>query len=318
MKDIEKPILISGKKRALPFSKGMMATAIMATGLAPAKSYRVAQQIQDGLRETGADMITVPDLDTLVTDMLRRNFGEKFAANYAHWRKLGKLDKPVILLVGGTTGVGKSTIAAELAHRLGIVRITSTDSIREVMRSQFSKELMPALYGSSFTAWKLLRFPLPKTADPVIVGFTEQCELVTIGVEAIIERTINEGVNMVIEGAHILPGFIKPEYQHQAFIIQAVVAVNDAEQHKSHFYVREIEGAPNRPHDKYIENFENIRKIQDYTKRLAKAQKVPVFGSYNLDQTVAKIMKYTLDLIFEAPDISTDSKSARANNGHIN
>lgn len=297
-KDTDKPILISGKKRSLPFSKGMMATSIMATGLSPAKSYRVAQQIHDALREQGLLSISVPDLDAMVTDLLTKFYGEQFAANYTHWRKLGKLDKPVIVLVGGTTGVGKSTIAAELAHRLGIVRIVSTDSVREVMRSQFSKDLMPALYGSTFTAWKLLRFPLPKSADPVIVAYQEQCQLVTIGIEAIIERSINEGVNMVIEGAHLLPGFIKPEYREKAFLIDIIVAVNDDEQHRSHFLVREIEGAPNRPHDKYIENFENIRKIQNFIKKLAKQYGTPIFGSYNLDQTVSKTMKHTLDSIF--------------------
>ncbi|MFH1736604.1 MAG: ATP cone domain-containing protein, partial [Actinomycetota bacterium] len=176
-----KPILVSGKKLSLPFSKGMLATSVMATGLSPVKSYRLAQQLEDTLRENDIYDISIPDLDARVTDVLARNYGERYAANYAHWRRLGKLDKPIVILVGGTTGVGKSTIAAELAHRLGIIRITSTDSIREVMRSQFSKELMPALYGSSFTAWKLLRFPVPKSADPVIVGFQEQSELVTIG-----------------------------------------------------------------------------------------------------------------------------------------
>ncbi len=294
----EKPILISGKKRSLPFSKGMLAGSIMATGLAPAKSYRIAQQIEDALRENGAYQIAIPDLDEMVTELLSRTYGDGYAANYRHWRKLGKLDKPVIILVGGTTGVGKSTIAAELAHRLGIVRISSTDSIREVMRMQFSKELMPALYGSSFTAWKLLRFPVPKSSDPVIVGFTEQCELVTIGVEAIIERAINEGVNMVVEGAHLLPGFIKPEYRERAFIVELVVAVNDEEQHRTHFYIREMEGAKERPSDKYVANFENIRKIQSYVKKLAKEHNVPVFGSYNLDQTIAKILRYALDAIF--------------------
>lgn len=294
-----KPILISGKKRSLPFSKGMMASSIMATGLAPAKSYRVAQQIHDGLREKGLLSISVPDLDAMVTDLLTKFYGEQFAANYVHWRKLGKLDKPVIVLVGGTTGVGKSTVAAELAHRLGIVRIVSTDSIREVMRSQFSKELMPALYGSTFTAWKFLRFPLPKTADPVIVACQEQCQLVTVGVEAIIERSIKEGVNMVIEGAHLLPGFIRQEYMEEAFLIHVIVAVNDVEQHRSHFMVREIEGAVNRPHDKYIKNFDNIRKIQDYIKKLAKQHQTAVFGGYNLDQNVSKIMNYTLSSIFD-------------------
>ena len=69
--------------------------------------------------------------------------------------------EPLIVLIGGTTGVGKSTIATEVAHRLGITRIVSTDSIREVMRGIFSQDLMPAIYESAFNAWRGLRVPVP-------------------------------------------------------------------------------------------------------------------------------------------------------------
>jgi 2-phosphoglycerate kinase len=169
------------------------------------------------------------------------------------------------------------------------------------MRSQFSKELMPELYGSSFTAWQLLRFPLPKSVDPVIVGYTAQSELVTIGVEAIIERSINEGVNMVIEGAHLIPGFIKADYREKAVIVEFEVAVSDKELHRTHFYVREMEGAVNRPSASYIEHFDSIRKIQTYIKKKARENNVPVFNSVNLDQTVTKIMRYILKEIAEEP-----------------
>ena len=43
------------------------------------------------------------------------------------------------LLVGGATGTGKSTVATEAAHRLGITRVTSTDFIRQTMRAFFSR-----------------------------------------------------------------------------------------------------------------------------------------------------------------------------------
>ena len=56
---------------------------------------------------------------------------------------LQRLDEPLLLLVGGATGTGKSTIATEAAHRLGITRVTSTDFIRQTMRAFFSEEFMP-------------------------------------------------------------------------------------------------------------------------------------------------------------------------------
>ena len=68
------------------------------------------------------------------------------------WQTVSELDVPLIILVGGGTGVGKSTIATQLAARLGIVRIISTDAIREVMKGVMSTEIIPTLHTSSFNA----------------------------------------------------------------------------------------------------------------------------------------------------------------------
>lgn len=294
----DKPVIITGKKHGLPYSKGLMAASIMAAGLSPGKAYRIAKQIEDYLKERGIYSLTVTELKEITVEILREKVGQESAHNYLQWQALGKLEKPLIILIGGTTGVGKSTIATELAHRLGIVRIVSTDAIREVMRSLFSKELMPALYNSSFNAWEFLRLPLPKSVDPVVLGFREQAQAVMVGIEAIVERAINEGTHLVIEGAHVIPGFLDARYFRKAFVVPLIIVVNDAEQHRGHFYIREVESESYRPFQRYLANFENIRKIQDYVKNLAKAHGVPIFSSYNLDTTVSRIMEHVMSTIF--------------------
>ena len=75
------------------------------------------------------------------------------------FRDLQELDLPVILLVGGGTGTGKSTVATEVAYRLGITRVTSTDFVRQTMRAFFAKEFMPSIHYSSFEAGLGLRRP---------------------------------------------------------------------------------------------------------------------------------------------------------------
>jgi hypothetical protein len=101
--------------------------------------------------------------------------------------------------------VGKSTIATQLAARLGIVRFVATDAIREVMRSMFSPELMPTLHTSSFEADAALREPPTRSADPLIVGFREQTAAVAVGINALIERAALEGTSIIIEGARPSP-----------------------------------------------------------------------------------------------------------------
>ena len=65
---------------------------------------------------------------------------------------LRQLELPLLVLVGGATGTGKSTVATEVAHRLGITRVTSTDVVRQTMRAFFSAEFMPSIHYSSFEA----------------------------------------------------------------------------------------------------------------------------------------------------------------------
>ena len=66
------------------------------------------------------------------------------------WRDLEALGRPLVVLIGGATGVGKSTIATELAARLGITRVSSTDFIRQILRSVVSEAIAPELSRSSF------------------------------------------------------------------------------------------------------------------------------------------------------------------------
>ena len=114
---------------------------------------------------------------------------------------------PVVILIGGATGVGKSTIATQLAARLGIVRVVATDAIREVMRAMLSPELMPTLHVSSFQADRRCGSPPTRTADALVLGFREQTAAVSVGINALIERAAAEGTSIVIEGAHVVPGF---------------------------------------------------------------------------------------------------------------
>ena len=60
-----------------------------------------------------------------------------------------------ILLLGGTSGTGKSTLASLLASRLGMSRVLSTDSIRHLLRSRTRQETNPCLFASTYQAGEL-------------------------------------------------------------------------------------------------------------------------------------------------------------------
>ncbi|HEX9235259.1 MAG TPA: 2-phosphoglycerate kinase [Actinomycetota bacterium] len=283
-------IVISDREPGLPYSKGLHASELMVTGLSPYRAYQVAEQVEERLQDRDVLSVTADELDDLTIDVLSDLAGERYATNFLKWREIGKLDVPLVLLIGGATGVGKSTIATQLAVRLGIVRVVATDSVREVMRALFTSKLMPTLYTSSFEADSALREPPPRPADRVIVGFREQTAAVSVGVQALIERAALEGTSVVIEGAHLVPGFLDLEpYRGRVLAVPVVITVDDEDLHRSHFGVRAADSA-SRPFDRYLKGFPNIRRVQKYIKSQALSHGVPTIPNYSLDQALSALI----------------------------
>jgi 2-phosphoglycerate kinase len=309
------PILIKDERHGLPYSKGLMAQSFTATGLSPARAYLAAQRVQDEMRAEGLREITLDELYARVARVLTEQAGADIARRYEKLREIGKLDRALVVLVGGTTGVGKSTIATEIAHRLGITRIVSTDSIREVMRGIFAKDLMPAIYESSFNAWRGLRVPVPHGANPVIVGFREQTAVVATGIKSLIERAAVEGVSMVIEGVHLVPGYIDPSQFKNASVVQLLIGVEDEEAHRSHFYIREIQTDGMRPFEKYRANFGNIRLLGRYIEDLAREHGIPIVYSHQLDRTVAEVLELVVNTVIREEEESVDDRVLPAEEG---
>ena len=286
-------ILISDRQTGLPYSKGLMASQVMVTGLSPYRSYEVAEAVEERLLDRGLPSVTWGELSELTRAVIEEVAGERYAENYERWRQVEALDVPVVLLIGGTTGVGKSTLATQLATRLGIVRVVATDAVREVMRALFSHELMPTLHASSFEAGVVLREPPSK--DAVIVGFREQTAAVAVGLQALLDRAAMEGTSLIIEGAHVVPGFLEPEaWQDRALVVPVVVTIEEEETHRDHFVARAADHA-GRPARRYLDAFDNIRRVQRYIKSQALSHGVPVIPNYNFDRSLSAV----IDLVME-------------------
>ena len=302
-----KRIIITDGESGLPYSKGLMASAFTATGMVPSESYHVAELVQDQLKAEGVFSLTTKELTDMVASVLRNEMGKEYAEKYLKWQALSQLDKPLVVLIGGATGVGKSTVATEVAHRLGIRRIVQTDAIREVMRALFSYELIPTLYYSSFAAWKGFRPSLSNESDAVIAAFEEQVSTITVGLRAVVERAVQESLNVILEGVHLVPGFIEPSEFKDAFVLQIVIKVDEPRMHKSHFYVRDPGFGSQRPFKRYLDNFENIRRIGKYIESRAVKNGNPIVPCVSLDATVSSIMEVVYNTVFDSENAFTVS-----------
>jgi 2-phosphoglycerate kinase len=300
------PIQLVSEGHKVPFSKGLLATTLTATGLPPERAFKVAMDVERELVLGRDREIDVDHLRETVEVVLAKSEGERYLRRYRQWNRLAREDKPVIVLIGGATGVGKSTIAAKVADRLGVVRIIPTDSIREVMRAFFSQSLMPAIHYSSYEAGKGVRIPLGADYDSDVIGFLEQVDMVNVGVLAILERAIKERISLVIEGVHMVPGMLAStrakERASEVLLLSMVVAVTDADLHRSHFLVREQETSGRRAIERYLEDFEEIRKIQGLILERAQAEGTLVVDNVNIDNTVGIVVDALYQVIEESEE----------------
>ena len=205
---------------------------------------------------------------------------------------LDQLALPLLLLVGGATGTGKSTVTVEVAHRLGITRVSSTDTVRQTMRAFFSAEFMPSIHYSSFEAGPAVAVPDDEAIDPNLLGFLDQTRNVLVGVNAAIERSLAEGWSTVLEGVHLVPGMVAPI--SDALVVQCVLAIKSEDAHASHFWIRDIASEGARALDKYLDHLSDIRYLQDYIVERAERNDVPVIWNQDREGATSAVMELVL------------------------
>jgi len=268
-----------GGEHGLPYSRGLMARALMAVGVPPDRAYALARRVGNDLASRQSDVVELDRLETLAAESLGEVEGGEAVRQLRRYQELRELDLPVLILVGGATGTGKSTVATEIAYRLGITRVTSTDFIRQTMRAFFSPEFMPAIHHSSFEG------------DPLIASFEEQSRNVLVGVRAAVERALHEGWSMVLEGVHLVPGMVPLELEG-AIVSSCILRISDETAHAQHFFAREA--GTQRPVSKYLDRFDHIRRVQDYLVRRAEASGTPVIENENADSATRAVAELVL------------------------
>jgi 2-phosphoglycerate kinase len=173
-------VIASGRK-ADPFSKGILAVSLQGAGLEPSDAWDVARELEARLLRDGRREIRRRELRGLVQETIERTHGGAASGRYRVWRRAFHTGKPIFILLAGSTGVGKTTIAVEVARRLEIARVLGTDLIRQIMRLMFSPDLMPEIHCSTYDAHQALKPELRGAGHPVIVGFREQAQKIAVG-----------------------------------------------------------------------------------------------------------------------------------------
>jgi len=272
--------------QVLPFSHGVLVRSLIAIGLDSELALKISREIEQTLWLEPHNVIPSYVLEQLIEKELTEKAGESFAQRYQLMQDIDKNQKPIIVLICGTSGVGKSTVAAEIAYRLGIARLVSSDSIRQALRSLISADLSAILHSSSFTAWQTELLP-GEDVDRVKTkrvhrAFQTQVQQVSAALSAILKRNYEENVSIVMEGVHVVPGFMPLDELEDATIIELV--------------------------------FQEIRLVQDFIVSQAKSEGVTIIDANDQERAIDEGFEVVLQaLLNDWLDTSDEDETPKTN-----
>jgi 2-phosphoglycerate kinase len=276
------------------FSRGRHERYLRSAGMKSEKAEHTTELIYAQLIAAGTVSISTCELGYVTYLCLQQEVGKKAAKRYLVWSEYQRSGRPLFLLIGGTVAAGKSTIATEIAHLLEIVRIQSTDMLREVMRMMVPKRLMPVLHTSSFNAWKTL--PKQGTTDRdqdqmVAEGYRSQAELLAVPCEAVLQRAVEESVPIILEGVHVHPDLLNYATSDENVIkVYVMLAILKSKKLKAHLRGRGVD-VPQRRAQRYLDSLESIWSLQSYLLSEADRCDVPIITTEDKDMAVLQVIQ---------------------------
>lgn len=269
----------------LPFADTMLARTLVLAGLGSDAALSLAAEVRASFPDSGGDRTVDVDEVRAATAQLLASCGETAALRRLRvrwWLRGGR--RPVVIAIGGTSGVGKSTISNQVAHVLGIEAVISTDLVRAVLRATLHPQLIPALSESSFSAEKMFRSNL--AGNRLLAAFEQQATVVAHASVALVRRAIKEGLQLVVNGVHIVPGLadVPADWPYFPYLL----TVPDLTDHERRFEARFA--SSDRDPQRYKARLLAIRELDEYLVGFSRDAGVPVIESVELQQTVSDLL----------------------------
>ena len=299
----EPGIVVHTPTRSVPFSVGILAHSLETCAIPPEMAVQGAGKVLANLRKTGHREIDHKALRRVIYRCLREHCTKEAAGRYLSWRQFENSGLPLIILIGGTTGSGKSTVSSELAYRLDISRHQSTDMMREIIRSYLSPQMVPTLKYSSFEAWHGLPGSVdgtqPAIENPVITGFLSQFATMKPALEATIGRAIEERHHLILEGVHVVPTELNIKVKESEAVVIPIMLASMKKQLLLKQLKRRGREKSERQASHYLDSLGDIWELQSWLLDEADKAGIPIIENWYIEDTVRAVLDLVIGVLMK-------------------
>ncbi|MBD3189800.1 MAG: AAA family ATPase [Candidatus Heimdallarchaeota archaeon] len=205
----------------------------------------------------------------------------------------GEQKMPLILLLAGMPGVGKSVLAKELSTAFGIDLVIGGDVFRSAFRSVLPRAGNEAFFTSIYNSWKVISDQYSE--NTAVEGFKAQAKIMNQAVQHLIaDRGFRDGESMVLEYLHFLPSQFDPGFFNHPSFISIILKINDLSIYEERLASRSRFSHLRSPGERLLDQKERYLLFQDYQCEEAVKFHLPVIPVDHFPQAFDQI----LDVVF--------------------
>jgi 2-phosphoglycerate kinase len=194
-----------------------------------------------------------------------------------------KETRSAIILLSGVPGTGKTTLGNALQNRLGLSHRLSTGFLRASIDSLIPESNARLLRREAFAAYEETSHSSSPTGQEILEGCARQANILKPVFKSCVARARTEGIGLIMEGSHFIPGIIDPN-EFGADLL-CVLDVPDREQ------LKERALSPNHRHRKWS-NFDlnRLSILQDQLVYMANKNGLPIIINTDVEQSINHII----------------------------
>lgn len=282
----------------VPYSRGVMATSLLATGIRTEEAYRLASLVQARLhthQRHDIDTEALSEITHGVLDVEATSNG--VAKRWMAWRRAMRSRRPIVVVLTGAPGVGTKTLATRLAVRLDIAHVITTDVIREVLRLVVPADVLPELHRSTFVDHTDGRFTGGDDGrrGAPLSGYDRQCAAIGAAAATAADRFSTEHRSSIVEGVHVVPGTVTDRLAanpSRPIVVERLITLRQAEHRTADLRAFGLGWRPDDEHagDGSTSRFPAIRAIHDHLVERADAAGITTIDAHDAGDLTQSIV----------------------------